>query len=458
MTQIVLPYKFEPREYQLPLWHAFHAPERKHIAIVWHRRGGKDLNCWNYSVQETHDNKQSTKYGFPTNEMARDNLWQAYTNDGTPFTDFAPKELRLRRNIGDDGLNDTFKEIAFKYGGRIRVISTHKPGALRGGNDKLYVLSEFQKMDPIVIDIIEPVVEANGGRIVVNMTPAGDNHAKGTYEAWQEDPRWWTQTLKADKTTVFKPDQLERIKKGLINRYLARGLSEEEAVAFFDQEYFCSFDSPVIGSYFGSAMRRAKEQNRITNVPWDPRLEVHTAWDLGLDDSMSIIFFQLVGREVRVIDYFESSGEGIPYYVKVLKGQQDGYERMKDYLYGQHYAPHDIEVRELNTGVSRKDTAAGLGVSFITTPRVAQKEDGIEAIRTVLPRVWFDAEKCKRLVNGLKGYKKEWDDKAMVYKSRPVHDWTSHPTDAMQTLALNDPQPIQQNQQLNRRQQTRFTV
>lgn len=453
-TQITLPYKFKPRDYQVPLWKQFHAPERKNICIIWHRRGGKDINCWNYAIQETHDNKQSTKYGFPTSEMARDNLWEAYTNEGMNFTDYAPMELRERRNIGDDGLNDTFKEIKFKHGGALRVISTHKPSTLRGGNDKLYVLSELQKMDPQVIDIIEPVVEANKGRIVVNLTADGDSAAKGLVEAWKSDPRWWVQVLTADDTPVFTTEQLARIKSGLIQRYIARGLSEEEAVAFFEQEYFCSFESPVIGSYFGSAMRRAQDQGRITRVMFDPKLPVNTAWDLGIDDSMTIWFFQLFGNEVRLIDYYESSGEGIPYYIRVMKGQQEGYERMKDYTYGQHYAPHDIEVRELTTGVSRKDTAASLGISFTTVQRPTRKEDGIEATRNILSRCWFDSENTKRGINALKGYRKKWNDKLLVYEGTPVHDWTSHGSDGMQTLALANPQPSTKTfQQPNRQYQ-----
>jgi hypothetical protein len=220
--------------------------------------------------------------------------------------------------------------------------------------------------------------------------------------------------------------------------FLARGQSEEEATAFVDQEYYCSWDSPVAGSYFGSAMRQAQADGRIRNVPYEPQLKVNTYWDLGIDDSMSIWFVQLYGREVRVIDYYEASGEGMPHYIRVL---QD-----KKYLYNQHFAPHDIEVRELMTGVSRRDTAAKLGLEFNTVKRPAKKEDGIDAIRTLLPRCYFDANKCARGINGLKGYHKKWNDKLMVYMSEPVHDWTSHPTDAFQTLALSNPEQVDEIQ------------
>lgn len=456
--EILLPHNFEPRDYQLPLWNALDSGKYQHACIVWHRRAGKDVNCWNYAVRETNNNRQTTKYAFPTAEMAKDNLWDAYTNDGMRFTDFVPMPIRFRRNAGDDGLNDTFKEIRFKLGGSLRVISTHKPDSLRGGNSKLFVLSEFQRMDPRVIDIIEPIVEANGGHLLVNLTPAGNNHAKGSFESWQNDPRWFTQVLTANDTPVFALEQLVRIKQSIIERYQARGLSEEEAVAFFEQEYMCSFESPVVGSYFGSAMRRAELDGRIANVPHEPQLKVMTFWDLGVDDSTSIWFVQVIGREIRLIDYFEASGEGLPFYAKVLAGQHEGFERMKNYVYSTHYGPHDIEVRELSTGVSRKTTAESLGISFTPTPAPKTKEEGIEAIRTILARCWFDKTKCKRGIDALKGYRKDWNDELQVYKNKPIHDWTSHGTDAFQTMALNNPQPMVRNEQPKQHQTTRFNV
>lgn len=436
-TRIKLPYKYRARKYQLDFWDAFHgegAHEGKTYKVfvkVWHRRGGKDLTDWNATIERTAETPMRSTYAFPTSDMARDNLWESYTNDGMRFTDFVPKELRLRKNKTDDGLNDSLKRIELITGGSIRVVSTHKPNRLRGGNSKVFVLSEFQAMDPIVIDIIMPIIEANDGILIINMTANGDSAAKGMLEAWKEDPDVYVSVLSVEDTDVFTPIQMERIRRQAVERFVARGLSEEEAHAFIDQEYYCSWDSPVVGSYFGAAMRRAEEEQRIANLPYDPMLKVNTYWDLGIDDSMSIWFAQLHANEIRLIDYFESSGEGLTYYINELN--------KKPYVYGDHYAPHDIEVRELTTGASRKDTAMKLGIRFNTVARPSKKEDGIDAIRNVLNRCYFDKTKCKRGISGLKGYKKEWNDKLMVYKNQPVHDWTSHPTDAFQTLALSNP-------------------
>lgn len=446
-TKISLPHIYESRSYQDDSWDAFHG-EGKHkgkdykiFVFNWHRRAGKDMTCWNMAIERTAEEPMTCKYAFPTGDMARDNLWESYTNDGLRFTDFVPKPLRVRKHKNDDGLNDSLKRIELVTGGSIRVISAHKPGRLRGGNSKVFVLSEFQAMDPMVIDIIMPIIEANDGILIINMTSNGDSAAKSMLEAWKNDPDVYVSILTVEDTPVFTREKMVRIRRQAIERFVARGLSEEEANAFVDQEYYCSWESPVIGSYFGSAMRQAQLDDRITRVPYEPGIPVHTFWDLGIDDSMSIWFVQLVGREIRVIDYYESSGEGIPFYVRVLRGQIEGFERMSKYVYGKHYAPHDIEVREITTGVSRKDTASKLGINFLTVKRPAKKEDGIEAIRNILSRCYFDESKTKRGVSALKGYRKKWNDKMMIYENEPVHDWTSHGTDAFQTLALANPAP-----------------
>lgn len=460
-----MPHKYKARDYQRDFWDAFHG-EGEHkgktyniYVLNWHRRAGKDMTCWNAAIERTAEEPMTCKYAFPTNDMARDNLWESYTNDGLRFTDFVPDLLRVRLNKADDGLNDSLKRIEFVTGGSIRVISAHKPGRLRGGNSKIFVLSEFQIMDPSVIDIIMPIIEANGGVLVVNMTSNGDSAAKGMLESWKLDPNVYVSILTVEDTPVFTPEQMVRIRQRTVDNFVARGASEEEANAFVDQEYYCSWDSPVIGAYFGAAMRRAQEDGRITNVPHEPLLPVHTYWDLGVDDSMSIWFVQLHNREIRLIDYYESSGEGFAHYARVLKGQQPSLERMKDYMYGRHYAPHDIEVRNMDEDArTRLETARTLGIDFIKVKRVAKKEDGIEASRGIIPRCWFDARHCKRGISGLKGYRKEWNDKLMVYKDQPVHDWTSHPADAFQTLALTDPQVIEKRSPRQPRERLKFHV
>lgn len=189
-----------------------------------------------------------------------------------------------------------------------------------------------------------------------------------------------------------------------------------------------AFEAAVEGAYYSTQMARAEADGRITRVPWEPRVEVETWWDLGMNDDMSIWFVQRVNSEIRVIDYYANSGEGLAHYAKELRG--------KPYIYSRHIGPHDIEVRELGTGKSRKETAEGMGLRpFDVAPKL-EVMDGIEAVRNMLARCWFDAEKCADGLRSLKNYRKDWDEHRGTWLPRPRHDWASHASDAFRTGAV----------------------
>lgn len=190
-----------------------------------------------------------------------------------------------------------------------------------------------------------------------------------------------------------------------------------------------AFEQVIEGAYYAKQFKAIHEQGRITRVPHKPEALVHTFWDLGINDSMSIWFIQQIGREYHVIRYYENSGEGLPFYARVLNDFKESHE----YQYGLHVAPHDIQHRELGTGLSRIEVAAKLGINFETAPKLLVN-DGIEAVRSILPVCWFDEEKSEKGVNGLQNYRKEWDDKHGVWKNKPLHDENSHPADAFRTF------------------------
>lgn len=183
----------------------------------------------------------------------------------------------------------------------------------------------------------------------------------------------------------------------------------------------------VQGAYYGQWMLEAKRQKRICTVPYDPAALVHTAWDLGMDDSTAIWFFQTIGQEIHLIEYYENSGESLKHYAKYLQA--------KEYVYGMHFAPHDIEVRSLSTGKTRRQTARELGLDFIVCPRLEAKEDGIDAVRNLFHRFWFDAKKCELGISCLENYRKEFNEKMQTFMDKPRHDWACHGADSMQTLA-----------------------
>ena len=174
-------------------------------------------------------------------------------------------------------------------------------------------------------------------------------------------------------------------------------------------------------------MEELEERGRVCTVDYDPSVPVTTAWDLGVGDSTSIWFHQRVGKENRLIDYLEDSGQGLDWYVGQLKS--------KKYIYSEHLLPHDARARSLETGKSREETLRKLGLKTRVLKRQAV-DDGINAVRMLLPSCWFDATKTARGIACLKNYQRKWDAKNKIFSSKPKHDWSSHGSDAMRTLAM----------------------
>jgi phage terminase large subunit len=196
----------------------------------------------------------------------------------------------------------------------------------------------------------------------------------------------------------------------------------------YDHVWEGAFLIHVEGAYYTVEMREANAEGRIGSAPYDRSVGVVTAWDLGVGDSTAIWFAQMVGPEVRLIDYYESSGVGLDHYVAILNS--------KGYNYTDHILPHDVRVRELGTGKSRLETLDNLGVRPITIAAQLNVDDGIQAVRSLLGRAWFDEEKCERGIDCLRQYRRDYDENNKSFKARPLHDWSSHGADAMRYLAI----------------------
>jgi hypothetical protein len=186
----------------------------------------------------------------------------------------------------------------------------------------------------------------------------------------------------------------------------------------------------IKGAFYTAMIKQMRAEQRITLTPYDPALLVHTVWDLGVDDAMSIGFFQRTKGVLRMIDYIEDSGQGLPYYIKLLKE--------KPYIYGKHFAPHDIKQRELSTGKTRQETAKELGIEFINVPKVGF-DDGIERTRLLFSRLIIDS-KLEEFINAISQYRREWDEILLKYSDKAVHDWTSHGADMLRYTALVEDQ------------------
>lgn len=415
MPTIRIPHQFKPRPYQLGFFKAIDSGINR-VLLVWPRRHGKDKSCFNALVKKAMERVGNYYYIFPEYNQGRKALWDNIDKDGFRTINHAPKEAVRSRNA-------TEMKIELINGSIIQIVGAADIDRIVGTNPIGVVFSEYSLIDPMVWGYIYPILAENGGFAWFNMTPRGKNHGLRLLESAQTNEEWYVSHLNAKQCGVFSEADLEKIRQEYYELYGDYQL--------YDQEFMTSFDAPIQGAYFAVHLQRAEDDGRITNVPYDAMLHVNTYWDLGIDDSMAIWFVQLFNNEIRVIDYYENSGEGLTHYINELNS--------RGYLYQKHFAPHDIEVRELSTGVSRRETALQLGINFETVGRPHRKDEGIDAIRNVLSRCWFDKTKCRQGIDALNNYHKEFDEKRKVYKSQPFHDWSSHAADAFQTLALSNP-------------------
>ena len=427
-----IPFNFDPRSYQIPFLSEIEKAlrgesEKRFFYQIWNRRSGKDkVNIADVVPKFLLSSPCLVKYVYPTLVMGRDNLWEGIGSDGFKYIDHIPEAIRSGKP------NETRMTIDVENGqgtnSIFKIVGSDNPDSLRGGNPKLFIFSEWAEQDPYAWDVAEPILRENKGIAIFNTTPKGNNHARSLFEFAKNNPQWWVQLLTYKDTGIFTEDEYKRIVEDTVKRFEADGRSSEEAIAYCEQEYMCSFDSPIIGSYYGAAIRKAEDEGRILNIPYENRVLVDTFWDLGMDDSTTIWFVQTVGMEHRFIDYYENSGEGLSHYAKIL---QD-----KGYTYNRHFAPHDIQVRELGTGKSRVEVAKSLGINFEIAPRL-DIDDGINMARSIFNQCWFDINKCSRGINALKNYKKDWDEKNKVFRLSPKHNWASHGSDAFRTFAVS---------------------
>jgi hypothetical protein len=254
------------------------------------------------------------------------------------------------------------------------------------------------------------------GTLIRSGTPKGRGLLQAAYDRAKVTPGYSAYLLDYVATGALNDEAIDTLR---------REMSDEE----FQQELCCSFNTPNSGSYYGKLMDEAERDGRVTSVPHDPALKVWTAWDLGVDDSTAIWCCQLSrGGEWRLIDYIEDSGVGLDHYVRLLQ--------QRPYVYERHILPHDAQVRELGSGRSRTETLHSLGVQPTRVVRQHSVADGINAVRMILPRAWFDAQRCAKGIHALRHYRREWNEGAQAWRASPVHDHASHGADAARYLSL----------------------
>ena len=411
MTELTIPYHFTPRDYQLPIFEAIDS-WIKRIIMVRHRRAWKDKACFNVIVKKAMETVWIYYYVFPTYSQWKKAARDGIDKDGRKTINHIPQEVVKRKN-------DTEMKVELINGSIIQIVWSDNVDSIVWTNPIWIVFSEYSLQTPAVRDFLRPILAENGGRAIFNFTPRWDNHAKELLDMAKENKDWMVSIQTVDDTKAIAPEVLEAERREIIQK--------NGSDAIFQQEYYCSFDAWINGSYYAEILTNLENQGRRTTVPYDPALDVFTVWDLWINDSTAIWFRQRIGKEIRVIDYYENNGEGLSHYVSILKE--------KWYRYWTIRLPHDAQARSLQTWKTVEEKMYEYGFNDIQIVPKLSVLDGINSARAILPYCYFDREKTERGRKCLKNYHKELDEKRQAFKW-PEHDWSSHGSDAFRYLAV----------------------
>lgn len=397
VKRILIPYK--PRDQFKP----FHFRDTRWACIVAHRRAGKTVACINDLIRRAFiDGKDHGRYAYvaPFFSQAKAVAWDYL--------------LRYSENVRTSA-NVSELQVELLNGSRIRLYGADNPDALRGLYLDGVVLDEVADMRPRVWgEIIRPLLADRKGWAVFIGTPRGKNEFWNIFQQ-SKGNGWLSVVLKASETGIVDRQELAES---------AKTMSEDQYL----QEWECSFEAAILGAFYGRELRQLDEAGRITDVPYDPAVPVHTAWDLGFTDDTAIWWYQVIRGEVHFLEHYAASGLGMDDYFALIKS--------KPYRYGLHHLPHDAKAQTLAAkGKSIQEMAwDALGKNVRIVPDLSV-QDGIQAARAMLARAWFD-KGTEEGIEALRQYQREWDEDKKAFRERPRHDWTSHTADAFRMAAV----------------------
>lgn len=399
---IELPYR--PRTAFLP----FHERRQRWACLVAHRRAGKTVAAVNDLIRgavTTQERRPLFGYIAPYRSQAKSVAWDYLKYFAKPIT---------RKVNESDLILETVTDA------EIRLFGADNADAMRGLGFCGIVGDEIGDWRPSVWgSVVRPTLSDRNGWAVFMGTPKGRNHFYDIYDAALMSPdTWFTMVLKASESKLLPESELFDLK---------RQLTEDQYL----QEMECSFDAAILGAFYGTEMRLLDEKHRITHVAYDPSLPCYTAWDLGYKDDTAIFWFQVIRDELHVIDFYAVSGASIPDICKVVL--------QKPYHYERHFLPHDARAKTLASGGKSIIEQVGhhLGLHSLSIVPDLSVQDGIQAVRMMLPHCWFDAVKCKEGIEALRQYEREWDDDKKAFREKPRHNWCSHPADAARMMAIS---------------------
>lgn len=400
----------------MPLWSYLENGGKRAVEIA-HRRWGKDDVLLHRTAIAAHERVATYWHCLPEYAQARKAVWAAVNpHTGKRRIDEAfPEELVESRNE-----QEMFQR--FKNGSTWQVIGSDRYNSLVGAGVAGVSFSEFALSNPSSWGYIRPMLEENNGWAAFITTPRGNNHAKSLYDHAKSRDNWFAEISTVLDTRALTEEQLEE------------SLAEYQAIygidfgrAMYEQEYLCSFASAVVGAYFGAEMAKAEREGRIKDVSVDQEHPVHCVWDLGKAVNNPIWCFQVIAGQLRIVDFYTPETDNIEDWITWLNAR--GY-------CGNDYVPHDILVTEWGTGRTRFETLKSLGRKPKRIARVSVA-DGLQAGRIAINSAVFDEDRCGHGIEGLKLYRRDWDDERKTFRETPVKDWAEHIGSAWRYLGLS---------------------
>lgn len=411
-----IPVNFDPRWYQRKALEALDNGAK--LAIwCWSRRGGKDFTAFGYAVKKMVETPMNVVLVFPTKEQGKNSFWENVENDGFKTIEHIPANLIARQDNSN-------MRITLKNGSTFQIMGATEPDALRGANAKLYIFSEFVDINSAAYDVVVPVVEVNGGQIIIQSTPKIDGVSGGTFKMMFDDaikemelaaaegraPREFASLITAKE--YLSDDALERLRQKCIKKY--------GNDFFFQQEFMCNWGQASSTSYYGNMLQLILDRGQIGEFKYNDKYPVYTAWDLGISDSTAITFFQYIGKKVFIIDYFETHDIGNEPIVKFVMS--------KNYNYMWHFFPHDGSVRD-SDAIQRIEKIREYGLVNSSLLIREPVEDGIKRVVEQLPNTFMDAIRTEEQRRKLILYKRKFNPYTGDYMG-PEHKTESHAADS----------------------------